>query len=433
LSLVPCPLSFVHFPVLFPCLPDRHVPVRPNLDQLRHQARDLLRAVRRGEPRAADEFSRNHPGSISPSRATLADAQLALARAYGVASWPRLVSACTIIDAIWRDDVETVRAMVRHRPELLHEDARGVKGNWGPPMSYAANLGRTRMIAMLRAEGAEDLNFAFDRACLQGQLEAARQLYDLGARPVRGSVMGPCETLNPEGLKFLIDLGAELTDEHGAALAPLAMVLETYARIPAGKHACLELLGEHVPLPDTAPMAVHRGRLDLLEALVVRDPAIVTRTWSHDEIYPRALGCHEDPTAALHGTPIAGGTLLHVCVDFHETAIAEWLLDHGADVNGRAAVDAGGFGGHTALFGCVVSQPYRAGALRGEGLTGLFLDRGADPHVRASLRKELRGVADETLHEYRDVTPLAWGEQFHDQDWVNPEAMRLLSTGLGQS
>ena len=412
-------------------MPDRHVPVRPNLDQLRHQAKDLLRAVRRGEPEAVAEFSRNHPGPIPPSRAKLADAQLALARAYGVASWPRLVTACALIDAIWRDDVDAVRAMVRRQTQLLHEDARGVKGNWGPPMSYAANLGRTRIIAMLRAEGAADLDFAFDRACLQGQLDTARQLYDLGARATRGSVMGPCETLNPAGLKFLIDLGAALTDERGDALAPLGMVLETYARIPAGKHACLELLGEHLPLPDTAPMAVHRGRLDLLETLVQRDPRIVACTWTHDEIYPRALGCHEDPTAALHGTPIAGGTLLHLCVDFHETAMAEWLVGHGADVNRRAAVDADGFGGHTALFGCVVSQPYRVGALRGEGLTRLFLDRGADPHVRASLRKELRGVADETLHEYRDVTPREWGEQFHDQDWVNPAALRLLLTRAG--
>jgi hypothetical protein len=112
--------------------------------------------------------------------------------------------------------------------------------------------------------------------------------------------------------------------------------------------------------------------------------------------------------------------------------MAEWLLDHGADVNARAAIDADGFGGHTALFGCVVSQPYRVGALRGEGLTRLFLDRGADPHVCASLRKELRGVADERLHEYRDVTPLTWGVQFHDQDWVNPDAMRLLETRSGK-
>ena len=413
-------------------MPDRHVPVHPNFDQLRRQAKDLLRGVRRGDPDAVADFTRNHPERVAPDRARLSDAQLALARAYGVASWPRLVVACRIIDAIWQDDVETVRQLVRRSPGLLVEDARGVKGNWGPPMSYAANLGRDRIVEMLRAEGAEDLDYAFDRACLQGQIGTARRLHALGARPARGSVMGPCETLNPAGLRFLIELGAEICDEHGDPRAPLGLVLETYARIPAGKHACLEILGEGIALPDTAPMAIHRGRLDLLEALVARDPAIVTRTFGHGEIYPRSLGCHEDPTAALHGTPIVGGTLLHLCVDFHETAIAEWLLDHGAAVDGRASIDSDGFGGHTALFGCAVSQPYRVGALRGEGLTRLLLDRGADPNVRASLRKELRGVEDETLHEYRDVTPLAWGEQFHDQDWTNPEAMRLIAERGGR-
>jgi hypothetical protein len=87
-----------------------------------------------------------------------------LARGYGVASWLRLVLACRMTDAICRDALETVRTLVTRHPRLLHEDARGVKGNWGPPMSYAANLGRTRMIEFLRGVGAEDVQFAFDRA-----------------------------------------------------------------------------------------------------------------------------------------------------------------------------------------------------------------------------------------------------------------------------
>lgn len=86
---------------------------------------------------------------------------------------------------------------------------------------------------------------------------------------------------------------------------------------------------------------------------------------------------------------------------------------------------------HTALFGCVVSQPYRNGR-RGTALVTLLLDRGADPNVRASLRKELRGVDDETLHEYRDVTPLGWGAAFHDQDWVNPAVMDLVAARGGR-
>jgi hypothetical protein len=30
------------------------------------------------------------------------------------------------------------------------------------------------------------------------------------------------------------------------------------------------------------------------------------------------------------------------------------------------------------------------------------------------------------MHEYHDVTPMAWGERFQDQDWVNRAAMRLI-------
>ena len=184
-------------------------------------------------------------------------------------------------------------------------------------------------------------------------------------------------------------------------------------------------------MPDTPAMAVHRGRQDLLEAHLRRDPDLFTRTFSHHEIYPLALGCHADPTLALHGTPLDGTTLLHLCVDNDELELARWMLDRGADPNARAAVDSDGFGGHTALFGCVVSQPYRNGR-RGTALVQLLLDRGADPNVRASLRKALRGVTDETLHEYRDVTPLGWGAAFHDQDWVNPVVMAMVAARGGQ-
>ena len=133
---------------------DRQFPVRPNPEQLKHQAKDLLRAMRRDDPSAK-----------------LADAQLALARSYGLPSWPRLVLACRMTDAIWRDDAEAVRELVLKHPRLLHENARGVESNWGPPMSYAANLGRDRIIAMLRGLGATDLQHAFDRACLQGRID----------------------------------------------------------------------------------------------------------------------------------------------------------------------------------------------------------------------------------------------------------------------
>ena len=407
---------------------DRHFPVRPNLEQLKHQAKDLLKAVRRGDPSAAADLEKHHPGRVVPGEARLADAQLALARSYGLPSWPRLVLACRMTDAIWRDDADAVRGLVLKHPRLLHDDARGTESNWGPPMSYAANLGRDRIIAMLRDLGAADLQHAFDRACLQGRIGTARRLYAMGARPLPGCVMGPAETQNGAGLAFLLELGAAIGDEHGDPLAPVALTLQTYSRNPEGKHRCLELYAaQGIDLPDMPPMAVHRGRIDLLAEHLRRDPRLLARTFSHEEIYPPAVGCHADPTFALHGTPLAGTTLLHLCVDYDEIKIARWLLENGADPDARAAIDSDGFGGHTPLFGCVVSQPYRDGRQRDGAFARLLLDHGADANARASLRKRLRFVADESMHEYRDVTPLAWGERFHDRDWVSGPAMRLIA------
>jgi hypothetical protein len=406
---------------------ERHLPVRPNLDQLKHQAKDLLRALRSNDDEALVALDQHHPQKPSAASAKLADAQLVLARQYGLPSWRRLVLACKLTDAIWRDDVTAVGELIRSHPHLITEDARGVVGNWGPPMSYAANLGRDQIIDLLHGLGATDIQFAFDRACLQGRLDSARRLYDLGARPQPGAIMGPCETHNAEGLAFLFELGAAISDEQGDPLAPIALVLQTYCRNPKGKHRCLDLLAQQgAVLPDTPTMAVHRGRMDLLQAHLIRDPHLVSRRFTHEDIYPPSVGCHADHSLALHGTPLAGGTLLHLCVDMDEWDIATWLLANGADADARATIDAEGFGGHNALFGCVVSQPYRVGLRKDDAFARLLLEHGADPQARASLRKQLRFVDDETMHEYHHVNVSEWGHRFHDQDWVNRAALTTI-------
>ncbi len=417
---------------------DRHFPVHPNLEQLRHQAKDLQRDLRKRDPDAVALLRKHHPQAPDPAAAKLADAQLVLARSYGLPSWGRLVTACRMTGAIWRGDVEAVRGLVMKDPRLLHEAARGLSdSNWGPPMSYAANVGRDAIIQMLRDMGATDIQHAFDRACLQGKIETARRLYQMGAWPVPGCVMGPCETLNNAGLSLLLELGAELADGQGNRLAPVALLLQTYSRYPQGKHRCLELVAERgITLPDAPVMAVHRGRIDLLEASLRRDPVMIKRTFSIEEIWPPELGCGPDYSFGLHGTPLAGTTLLHICVEFDEIEIAHWLIDHGADVNARAEIDADGFGGHTPLFGCVVNDSYLCGRQRDGQFVRLLLDHGADPNARASLRKRLHFVPDESMHEYRDVTPLAWGEQFHGQrwhDWVSKPAMELIAERGGHT
>jgi hypothetical protein len=416
-----------------------HLPVRPDLDQLKHQAKDLLRAIRAGDPEALADVAEHHPKSIHPASAKLADAQLVLARKYQAPTWHRLALACRLIDAIWRDDLETVRELVRKHPRLLHEQATIRNSNWGPPLSYAANLGRDRIIRMLYDHGARDLNSAIDRATLQGEIGTARMLYGMMGSPrlPDDALGGPAYTLSATGTELMLEVGVRAVDETGRRLAPVDVVLETDSRKPEEKHAILELYVRHgVELPDTAPMALHRGRIDLLEEHLRRDPGMLTRTFAHEEIYPPELGCH-DEVLATHGTPLAGATLLHMCMDYGEMEIAEWLLARGMPVDARAAVDADGFGGHTALFATVVSQPnfwmnYGRHHLEAP-FTRLLLDHGADPNVRASLRKELHpGYDTPGLYEYRDVTPLSWGRRFHGRIFVNEAALRMIEEAGGR-
>jgi Ankyrin repeat len=419
--------------------PLRHIPVRPNLRQLKQQAKDLLRAIRNNDPAAVTEFNQSHPAadSIPLEQIKLNDVQLALARSYGVASWPRLVQACNLIDAIWRDDVESVRKLVTRNPNIVHENARATKKcNWGPPMSYAANLGRNEMIEMLFTLGARDLQHAIDRATLQSKIDTARMLHKMAGSPPppEGCLSGAAYTLSASGTSLMLELGAQVLSANGKRLAPVSVVLETDSRNPSAKHQILEMYVQHgLQLPDTPTMALHRGRIDLLEEHLRRDPNLLERTFTHQEIYPPELGCH-DEVEATQGTPLAGTTLLHICADYDELEIARWLIEHGMNVNVRAAIDRDGFGGYTALFATVVSQPNfwmnYGEKEQAAPFTKLLLEHGADPNVRGSLRKQLHpGYApkyDTKVHEYREVTPLSWGRQFHAKVFVSEPALKLI-------
>lgn len=422
----------------------RHLPVRPDLEQLRHQAKDLLRAMQSGDAAAIEEFNQFHPKPVAPTEAKLADAQLALARSYQAPNWTRLVQACTLVDAIWADDIDTVRDLILNNPHLLHESALVRESNWGPPMSYAANLGRNEIIKMLAEMGATDLEHALGRAMLQSKIETAELLhrYMGSPAPPDDALGGPAYTLSVSGTAFALRAGSRVSDENGKRLAPVDVVLESDSRNRAAKHAILEMYVAHgLELPDTPVMSLHRGRIDLLEGHLRRDPALLIRTFTHEEIYPPELGCH-DEILATQGTPLGGTTLLHMCVDYDEFEIAKWLIERGADVNSKAAVDADGFGGHTALFCTVMSQPnfwmnYQ-GRKQIAPFAELLLANGADPNARASLRKQLHpGYAPrydtEKMYEYRDVTPLGWGGQFHAKVFVSEPAMWLIAKYGGSS
>jgi hypothetical protein len=148
------------------------LPVRPSLEHLRNQAKDLLRSWRAGDTAAEVRVLAHRPQATTPS---LADAQFTLAREYGFESWPKLVHHIEAVQssgrleqfeqlatdflAAYADDAEALRRLGTHfgtsdtagrLREQVRERLRAMPGTAGAPTLAAVRL----MIA--RQYGFED-------------------------------------------------------------------------------------------------------------------------------------------------------------------------------------------------------------------------------------------------------------------------------------
>ena len=109
-------------------LPTRSLPERPDLNQLKRQAKELLEAFVAGDANTFGEVNALY-SDADRAKFALHDAQLVLARAYGFESWPKLkahvdgVTVKRLVEAVRAGDVAQVRAMLKVRPELAHMSA----------------------------------------------------------------------------------------------------------------------------------------------------------------------------------------------------------------------------------------------------------------------------------------------------------------------
>jgi ankyrin repeat protein len=81
--------------------PDREWPSRPDFNQFKRQAKELLKSYRAGDAGAVAEVQR-HEQAPDPARFALHDAQRVLARSYGFPSWPKLKSYVQTIQPYFR-------------------------------------------------------------------------------------------------------------------------------------------------------------------------------------------------------------------------------------------------------------------------------------------------------------------------------------------
>lgn len=419
----------------------RALPVRPHLDQLRTQAKELLKAHQFRDLEAARRLREHVPRlagvadeAIFAAPLTLAEAQLALAREYGFPSWVRLrkhiqmlSQAEALKDAIDRNDRPRVQEMIAANPSLLQAPIG--YGNAGP-LTWAAECrgsatpptSERLAIARYLIEAGADVHEGGDaplmRAALRdGRIPMMALLVEHGAAvnarwnghyPI---LCAPCETLAPRALRWLLDHGADPnlrgTDPHAGT--PLDMVIGTYARGSTEQHECANLLIEAGATSrfDSLPtLEIHRGRLSLLAVWLEEHPALAN---------------HRFPELDYGGTAhraldLKGTTLLHVAAEYCEAEAARMLLDHGAEVNARALVDERGVGGHPPIFHAVTQYDDL-----GVPVARLLIEHGAD----LSLRARVPGRYDQP-GEWLEVTPLGYAVRFPYDRWARRGAIDLL-------
>jgi len=144
----------------------RLLPEQPNLEHLKNQAKDLLRAVERGEPRETELF-RSLLTPPVPAKPQLADAQHAIARDYGFSTWAELKhyverrtddsgGVAELVTAIKTDDVERAARALAEHPGLKRRLDDPVPGfSFGAtPLIAALPSANQRMIDLLLDSGA---------------------------------------------------------------------------------------------------------------------------------------------------------------------------------------------------------------------------------------------------------------------------------------
>jgi len=325
-------------------MPVRRLPSHPNLDHLRHQAKDLLKEHAQRDPGAAQRIREFHPrfsqatdAGIFDAPLKLSDAQLAVAREAGFPSWVRLkrhVEKPTdlnlphqerITDPVFRRAVDLIdagdgaglRAYLKRHPKLVRQHIAFEGWNYFHNPSL--------------------LQFVAENPVRHGKLPA--NIVDVATAILEA---GPA--------------GSELNE---------TLMLVATGSVPREcglQQPLIDLLCDHGADPNSAlhAAALH-GEMEAVRALIGRGARI-------DLPVAAALGRVEDFRRLLR---IANGGARHLALalasQFGQVEIVRLLLEAGEDPNRYNPV-----GGHSH------STPlHQAAAAGNEELVRLLVERGA--------------------------------------------------------
>ncbi len=440
----------------------RRLPEQPNLEQLRNQAKDLLKGYRSGDPAAAAEvrcFEWNPKGAPF----ALNDAQRVLARAYGFQSWTKLkafvdgANIARFMEAVNQGDVGQVRSMLATRPELASMDRSASDEHRA--IHYAVLRRDAAMTTLLMEAGADARKGIYPHRDATSALALAQgrgyadivDIIEEEERKRREEMSCSNATVSPvqdqisrtiakgDGSGAIRLLEADLSLLHACdrdGTTPLHIAAR------CNDHALIEWLLKRranvhkkdvdglTPLDHAALAADPRNRC------AEQFPATAQLLLEHGaELTVRgavALGDEARVRELILAAPdrlrvvTGGGGLLTLAVKHRQLDMVRLLLELGADVNERILLEE--LEEPTESWG----MPLWHAALTGDlAITKLLLDRGADPNanvyasgwpLRNAWNHEDDSVKKLLLERGARMQPYMVSEM-HDVD----EAKRLLS------
>ncbi len=392
--------------------PTRRLPQHPNLEQLRKQAKDLLKQYRAGDVAAVaevEQFERKPDASTF----ALNDAQRVLARAYGYQSWSKLkafVDGATIArfaEAVKAGDLTQVRTLLAARPELVGIDMAA--NDEHRALHYAVLRRDARMVRLLMEAGADARKGIFPHRDATSAFDLARdreyhdilEIIEEEERLRREEMSCPNATVSPiqDQISAAISQGDDATamalleadrslihacDRAGATplhiaaqetnVALVTWLLARRANVHKQDLGGLTALDRAALAPDprsesaarfpavAKALLEHGAEVTIRAAVALADAPRIREMIGADPSLLRQIG--------------QNGGLLTLAVNHGHLEIVRLLLDLGADVDERTRLEE--------LEEPIVSwgMPLWYAALAGRfDITKLLLDRGADPNA----------------------------------------------------